>query len=146
MVTKAFNSVLSFTVLVLLVSGCATQSDTANQCGIVATYMEPDRDADIYRVVVTHLDGKPVISQPNYRLSVGEHTFIVAELIDAPSLKVKLSARTPKELKVRVGANERYHIGAKFNTGQVYRGNDSGFWQPVVWQQEPYECESPSAL
>ena len=139
--TKGFKNILSFTALVLLVSGCATQPDTANQCGIVATYMEPNHDADIYRVVVTHLDGKPVISKPYYRLSVGKHTFTLAELIDAPNLKVKLSARIPKELTVNVAHNERYHIGAKFNVDKVYRGNDKGFWQPEVWQQEPHDCE-----
>ncbi|GIU18340.1 hypothetical protein TUM3792_14360 [Shewanella sp. MBTL60-007] len=138
---QGFKSVLGITALLLIVSGCASQPDTANQCGIVATYMEPDREADIYRVVVTHLDGKPVISQPNYRLSIGEHTFTVAELIDAPKLKVKLSARTPKQLTINVVHNQRYHIGAKFNTDKVYRGNDSGFWQPEVWQQEAHDCE-----
>ncbi|WP_028768549.1 hypothetical protein [Shewanella fidelis] len=132
--------------LVILLSGCATQPDLANQCGMVSTFLEPDHQADIYRVVVTHLDGKPVISQPNYRLTPGLHTFVVAELIDAPSLKVKLSARTPKELTVNVSSNQRYHIGAKFNVDKVYRGNDKGFWQPEVWQQEAYECEYPEPL
>ncbi len=146
MAIKGFKSVFGIAALLLLVSGCASQPDTANQCGIVATYMEPDREADIYRVVVTHLDGKPVISQPNYRLSVGEHTFTVAELIDTPSLKVKLAARTPKQLKVNVAYNQRYHIGAKLNTDKEYRGNDSDFWQPEVWQQEVHDCEFPAAL
>ncbi len=140
------KNVCKLAALLLLVSGCASQPDTANQCGIVSTFSEPDREANIYRVVVTHLDGKPVISQPNYRLSPGLHTFVVAELIDAPSLKVKLSARTPKELTVNVSHNERYHIGAKFNVDKVYRGNDKGFWQPEVWQQEAYECEYPEPL
>ena len=141
---KSAISALSLSVLAVLVSGCASQPDTSNQCGIVATYMEPDPEANIYRVVVTHLDGKPVISQPNYRLSPGLHTFVVAELIDAPSLKVKLSAR--KELTVNVSHNERYHIGAKFNVDKVYRGNDKGFWLPEVWQQESFECEYPAPL
>ncbi|MCL1145435.1 hypothetical protein L2747_05305 [Shewanella marinintestina] len=143
---KSAISALSLSVLAVLVSGCASQPDTSNQCGIVATYMEPDPEANIYRAVVTHLDGKPVISQPNYRLSPGKHTFILAELIDAPSLKVKLSARTPKELTISVEHNERYHIGAKFNVDKVYRGDDSGFWQPEVWLQESYECEFPAPL
>ncbi|QQX81642.1 hypothetical protein JK628_07320 [Shewanella sp. KX20019] len=130
-------------LLLSLLSGCATQLDSSNQCGTVSSFLAPEPELGFYRAVVTHLDGKPVISQPNYRLSIGEHRFTLAELIDSPDLKVSLASRTPKELVVLVEANTRYHLAAKFNQGRVYRGKDSGFWQPEVWQQEPFECEFP---
>ncbi|MFT5790250.1 MAG: hypothetical protein ACI8SJ_002379 [Shewanella sp.] len=132
-------------VLLSLLSGCASQLDSSNQCGTVSSFLAPEPELGIYRAVVTHLDGKAVISQPNYRLSIGEHRFTLAELIDSPDLKVSLASRTPKDLIVVVEANTRYHLAAKFNEDQVYRGKDSGFWQPEVWQQEFYECEFPAS-
>ncbi len=124
-----------------LLSGCATQLDSNNQCGTVSSFLAPEPELGLYRAVVTHLDGKPVISQPNYRLSVGEHRFTLAELIDSPDLNVSLAARTPKELTVNVEANTRYHIGAKFNRDKIYSGKNPDFWQPEVLSQESYECE-----
>ncbi len=134
-----------FTSLLLaslvLLSGCASQPDNSLQCGIVSGYLEPDANQDLYRVVVTHLNGKPVISKPNYRLHPGVYEFTLAELISAPLLKVKLAARTPKVLSITVEAEQRYHLAAKFNTDKRYRGNDTGYWQPEVWLQEHHECE-----
>lgn len=125
----------------LLLSGCSSKPDEALHCGVVSGYLEPDQQQDLYRALVTHLDGKPVISKPNYRLSPGEYTFTFAELISSPSLKVKLAARVPKTLTINVEANIRYHFAAKFNTDKRYRGNDSGFWQPEIWLEESQECE-----
>lgn len=127
-------------MLLGLLSACASSVDEAAKCGTVSGFLEPDREADFYRVVVTHLDGKPVISKPNYQLIPGEYRFTLAELIDAPSLRVALAARTPKELNLRVEAGTRYHLAAKFNTDKGYFGKDTGYWQPVVWQQEAHEC------
>jgi len=124
----------------VLLSGCASQPDNSLLCGIVSGYLEPDANQDLYRVVVTHLDGKPVISKPNYRLDPGVYEFTVAELISAPMLKVKLAARTPKVVTIIVAAEQRYHLGAKFNTDKRYRGNDTGYWQPEVWLEEYHEC------
>ncbi|WOT06156.1 hypothetical protein [Shewanella youngdeokensis] len=126
---------------VLLLSGCASPVDSSKQCGIVSSFLAPQPELGYYRAVVTHLDGKPVISQPNYRLNVGEHQFTLAELIDSPDLKVSLSARTTKDITVTVMPNTRYHIAAKMNTDKIYIGKDLGFWQPEIWQQESYECE-----
>ncbi len=132
---------LALLASLVLLSGCASQPDNSLQCGIVSGYLEPDANQDLYRVVVTHLNGKPVISKPNYQLSPGVYEFTLAELISSPSLKVKLAARTPKVLSVTVDAEQRYHLGAKFNTDKRYRGNDTGYWQPEVWLQEYHECE-----
>jgi hypothetical protein len=130
-------------VLGVLVSGCASQPDTSRYCGTVSGYLDPNPAQDLYRAVVTHLNGKPVISKPNYQLSPGIYEFTLAELISAPELKVKLAARTPKVLSVTVDTNLRYHLAAKFNTDKIYRGNNTDFWMPVIWQQEAHDCELP---
>ncbi|TCN81690.1 hypothetical protein [Shewanella fodinae] len=127
----------------MMLNGCASAPDDATACGVVSTYAEPTPAEGFYRLVVTHIDGKPVISKPNYQLRPGEHTFRVSELIDAPELKVRLAARVPKEIKVAVQAEQRYQLAAKFNTDRQYSGDDTGYWQPQIRSQESAECELP---
>ncbi|QYJ85141.1 hypothetical protein K0I73_13045 [Shewanella mesophila] len=128
-------------IALFILSGCASGPDEGNTCGTVSGYLLPDSDEGLYRVVVTHLNGKAVISRPNYQLSPGQYEFTLAELIDSPRLKVKLAARQTKTLSVEVRADQRYHLAAKFNQDQIYRGLDSDYWQPVVWKQEADQCE-----
>jgi len=128
-------------VAALALAGCASSPDEMLECGTVSSYLVPDNSANLYRVVVTHLDGVPVISRPNYQLTPGKHEFTVAELINAPELKVLLAARKVKVLSVDVSADQRYHIGAQFNTDRIYVGQNQGYWQPVVWQTESHQCE-----
>jgi hypothetical protein len=137
------KSLLLISAAAVLLSACASAPEPGRECGTVSGYLEPDREQQFYRLVVTHLDGQPVISKPNYQLPPGEHSFTVSELIDSPELKVRLSARTPKELKLQVEAGQRYHLAAKFNTDRRYTGKDTDYWEPVVWQQEVHECELP---
>ena len=138
--TCSAKVLLTLIVIIGLISGCAS-SDNANQCGTVSAYLKPDPGKYLYRIVVTHLDGVPVISRPNYVLPVGEHKFTVVELINSPELKVSLSARGTKILTVNVEADQRYHIGAQMFTDKIYVGRNSDFWQPVVFQQESHQCE-----
>lgn len=137
------RNTIVYIVLGVLVSGCASQPDTSRYCGTVSGYLDPNPAQDLYRAVVTHLNGKPVISKPNYQLSPGIYEFTLAELINSPKLKVKLAARTPKVLSVTVDANQQYHLAAKFNTDKIYRGNNTDFWQPEIWKQEAHDCELP---
>ncbi|PWF65443.1 hypothetical protein CBX96_02420 [Shewanella sp. BC20] len=127
--------------LTALLSGCASSPEDDLSCGTVSGYLQPDASTHWYRVVVTHLNGKPVVSKPNYQLAPGEYEFTVAELIDAPSLGVSLSARTPKTFKLKVEGHQRYHIGALFHTDKRYMGKDTNYWEPGVWQQENHECQ-----
>ncbi|MCL1091232.1 hypothetical protein L2744_16810 [Shewanella profunda] len=124
-----------------LLSGCASSPEQTLSCGTVSGYLKPDASTHWYRVVVTHLNGKAVVSKPNYQLAPGDYEFTVAELIDDPSLGVSLSARTPKILKLTVDGHQRYHIGALFHTDKRYMGKDSSYWEPGVWQQEAHECQ-----
>jgi len=136
---KTLNALSLLTILCLV--GCSSSLDSRDQCGTVSSFLAPQPEHDLYRAVVTHLDGKPVISQPNYRLKVGKHRFVLAELIDSPDLNVSLAAHGTKVLIVNVEANTRYHLAAKFKRDKRYRGNERNFWQPVVVEQEAYECQ-----
>ncbi|MCL1067616.1 hypothetical protein L2735_12490 [Shewanella olleyana] len=127
-------------VSVALLQGCATSNEDELLCGSVASYITPPAAESLYRVVVTHLDGKAVISRPYYKLSAGIHEFTVAELIEAPELKVKLAARQTKTISVEVEREQRYHLAAEFKLDKVYSGLNTDYWQPIVWQQESYEC------
>ncbi|MDO6619874.1 MULTISPECIES: hypothetical protein [unclassified Shewanella] len=133
---------LALSVVVLgLLQGCASSVDEQAICGSVASYITPPTSQSLYRVVVTHLDGKPVISRPYYKLTAGKHEFTVAELIESPELKVKLAARKPKNIDVDVKAHLQLHLAAEFNQDRIYTGENTDYWQPVIWQQEPHECE-----
>lgn len=132
---------LAMSLSLVILQGCASAPDDTAQCGTVSSFLAPDNSAQLYRLVVTHLDGVPVISRPNYQLPSGKHEFTVAELINAPELKVSLAARKVKTFTVDVLANQRHHIAAQFNTDRIYIGANQGYWQPVVWQTESHQCE-----
>lgn len=57
--------------LTALLSGCASSPEDDLSCGTVSGYLQPDASTHWYRVVVTHLNGKPVVSKPNYQLAPG---------------------------------------------------------------------------
>ncbi|GIU50113.1 MULTISPECIES: hypothetical protein [Shewanella] len=130
---------LTLTTVVLLQS-CATSNEDEFTCGSVASYITPPTADSLYRVVVTHLDGKPVISRPYYKLAAGSHEFTVAELIESADLKVKLAARQTKTITVEVEREQRYHLAAEFKQDKVYSGLNTDYWLPVVWKQEFHEC------
>ncbi|ASJ97464.1 hypothetical protein [Shewanella marisflavi] len=140
-VSSACRKVSCYLAALAILSGCASGPDEDALCATVSGYQMPDESQGLYRAVVTHLNGKPVISRPNYRLAPGEYQFTLAELIDSPRLKVKLAARQTKTLTLHLEANQRYHLAAQFNQDKIYRGLDTDYWQPVVWAQEPHECE-----
>ncbi|MCH1928568.1 hypothetical protein L9G16_00035 [Shewanella sp. A25] len=138
---KALSYAVSLLGMGVLLSGCSSSPEADISCGTVSGYLQPDASTHWYRVVVTHLNGKPVVSKPNYQLTPGEYEFTVAELIDDPTLGVSLSARIPKTFKLQVQGHERYHIGAQFHTDKRYMGKDTNYWEPGVWLQEAHECQ-----
>lgn len=135
-----FN-ITSASLLVMLTAGCSSTDVAVPTCGTISAYLPTDRANNIYPAVITHLDGKPVISMPNFVVPPGKHTLTMAALIDSPKLKVKLAARTEKTLEVNVVAEQQYHVAAQFNTDKVYYGMDSHYWQPVIWQQDELQCK-----
>lgn len=135
-IKKHFLNLSVLFAAAILLSGCVT-SNQNNPCGIVSAYLEPTRAENLYRAVVTNLDGKSVISQPNYQLPPGRHIFTLVELIDAPELDIPLSQRTAKQLEIIVKPNTRYHIAARY----LPEGQGEDFWQPLVWQQDHARCQ-----
>lgn len=133
-------SIVGIAAMVLL-SSCSSSSPQGAQCGTVSGFLNPDGVDNVYRAVVTHLNGKPVISRPNYILPEGSHAFTVAELISSPKLNVSAKYRGVKTITIEVTANTRYHLAAQFNTDKIYTSTDSDYWQPIVWQTEAHTCE-----
>ncbi len=125
--------------VLLLISACTSAPDSS-QCGSVSGFIDADRGQGYYRAIVTHIQGKPVASLPNYQLEPGEYQFRFAELIHDPKLQVDLSARQTKVLNIKVEAGQRYHFAAKFNDDRVYYGQESDYWHPVIWLQDEHEC------
>lgn len=126
---------------VVMLGGCASQIDTSGQCGWVSGYQDPPETERLYRAIVTHLNGKPVISRPNYQLAPGSYEFTFVELVDALDLHVAPEAHQKKTLTLEVAAQTRYHFAARYKDDKRYFGKDPDFWEPVIWLTEAAECE-----
>lgn len=123
-----------------LLAGCSSNDIDPAACGWVSGYQDPPANERLYRAVVTHLNGKPVLSRPNYQLAPGEYEFTFVELINAADLRVSPQAHQAKTLKVTVAAGNRYHFAARYKDDRRYLGKDPDFWEPVIWQTEAAEC------
>ncbi|MBB1269184.1 hypothetical protein [Shewanella sp. SR44-3] len=135
-----FTAIFAVVSSGILLQGCASSANDMLPCGTVAAYLAPEPQQNKYRVVVTHLDNKAVISRPTYQLVPGRYEFKLAELIDSSSLKVSLAARKTKILVIDVKADTLYHLAARFNTDKIYLGLDEDYWQPIIAAQEHKSC------
>ncbi len=122
----------------LLLVGCANFNN--NECAAIASYVVPDEKQDLYPVMITHIDGKPVIAQAFYSISPGRHNVTIAELVSAPSLIVSLKYRVPKTLELDVLGGNRYHLAAQFDSEIHQPAENVKFWQPVMWKKEAFSC------
>ncbi|MCL2912876.1 hypothetical protein L2725_03635 [Shewanella corallii] len=129
-------------VMAAVLAGCASEPKQAEDCGRFSAYLEPPASENLYRALVTHIDGKPVISQPNYKLAPGRYTLTLVELIHAPGMDVPLNARKTKTLSLDLKTGERLHLAAKY----LPEGQGEGFWEPVVWQTDKARCVLPKVL
>ena len=120
--------------------GCSS-TEFEQPCASVASFLVPSAADDLYPVMITHIDGKPVLAQAFYPLAVGQHSVTVAELISAPSLDVPLKFRTTKTLTLKMDSGNRYHLAAKFNTALSMPAKSADYWQLLVWKQEPFSCK-----
>lgn len=127
--------------MLLWMSACSHTPNEKVVCGTVSSYLPPAAEQDLFRAIVTHIDGQPVISRPNYQLQPGRYVFTLAELILDHRLQVRPSARVVKTLEIQVAQDQRYHLAAKLNTDKIYIGDDQGFWLPVVRLEENHQCE-----
>ena len=123
--------------MLLVMVGCTSQpSNVDNNCGFISAYLKPPKSAQLYRALVTHIDGKPVVSQPNYRLRPGSYELTVVELVHAPGMDVSVFSRKAKQYKVELKAGQRQHLAAKYVAGV----QDEDFWHPEIWQIEQAVC------
>lgn len=127
--------------LLALLGGCASEPEITQDCGRLSAYLEPPKSDKLYRALVTHIDGRPVISQPNYKLAPGDYQLTVVELIHAPGMDVPLTARKSKTFNVSLAAGKRMHLAAEY----LPEGEGEGFWQPVVWQIDDARCTLPKS-
>lgn len=129
-------------ILISILLGCTTTPEQKVECGMASFYMPIPKDKDLYRFVVTHLDGESTLSKPIFYLTSGQHIFTGMELIDSPLLDVPISARTPKKLIINVNLDHEYHIAAKFIP---HYASDDAYWTPVVWKENKKICTMPKA-
>ncbi|MCF1429042.1 MAG: hypothetical protein LPD71_08950 [Shewanella sp.] len=122
-------------------AGCASRPPKADDCGRLSEYLVPPVSEQLYRALVTHINGKPVISQPNYILAPGHYELTMVELIHAPGMEAPLTARKTKTLAVNLKAGEQLHLAAKYYADQ----RNEGFWEPVVWQTDKAQCRMSKA-
>ncbi|MBE8167589.1 MAG: hypothetical protein HAW66_04405 [Shewanella sp.] len=123
----------------LLLAGCANFSN--NECAAIASYVVPDEQQDLYPAMITHIDGKPVIAQAYYSVSLGRHKVTIAELVSAPSLVVSLKYRVPKTIELDVLGGNRYHLAAQFDSEMHQPAENDNFWRPIMWKKEPFSCD-----
>ena len=135
---RSFATVILILLLQFLLNACSSTPDKAEHCGLVSAYLAPPETNNLYPTVITHLDGKSVISQPNYQLPTGKHIFTAVELINTPNLHIPISKRIPKQLTIDVQPNTQYHIAARYVPDH---GKNQDYWQPYVWKKLKYECE-----
>ncbi|MGI2259148.1 hypothetical protein [Shewanella sp. GXUN23E] len=128
-------------ISILGLSGCASEAPAADDCGRLSEYLVPPASGQLYRALITHIDGKPVISKPNYILAPGRYELTMVELIHAPGMDVPLTARKTKTLSVNLQAGEQLHLAAKYRADR----QDEGFWEPVIWQTDKAQCRLPKA-
>ncbi|MCL1080227.1 hypothetical protein D5R81_19500 [Parashewanella spongiae] len=123
----------------ILLAGCANFN--ASECAAVASYIVPDEQQDLFPVMITHIDGEPVIAKAYYVLTPGVYKVTVAELVSAPSLQVALKYRLPKTIEVNVLGGSRYHLAAWFDSKMHQPAESDNFWQPIMWKKESFSCE-----
>lgn len=122
----------------MILSGCSS-TETISSCSFIASYRDLDESKGYYKAFIVDMDGEPKQIQPQLSVSTGQHQFRVVELIDAPDLYVPASGRHYHDWQLTIKPNTRYHIAAK------YLGNRSqDYWQPIVWFEEPANCETKS--
>ncbi|WP_028110554.1 hypothetical protein [Ferrimonas futtsuensis] len=118
-------------------AGCASNQEFA--CGVVASGVRPPAEQGLFQVMVTHIDGQPVVSKASYRLPPGEHQLRLVELIDDPRLGISLRDRSYREMTLKVEANQQFSLAARFDPAaeSVAEGR---YWEPTLWQQHAQTC------
>ncbi|GLS82785.1 hypothetical protein [Paraferrimonas haliotis] len=118
-----------------MLSGCSAVSEH-NNCGIIAAYQTPEMSNNHYRVLVTAINGKPVMSRPMYQLPPGKVSLQLVELIDSDALTLQAKDRQFINFELDIQANIRYHLVAQFPPTEAAQS----YWEPVVVEREVFHC------
>ncbi|GLP96815.1 hypothetical protein [Paraferrimonas sedimenticola] len=119
-----------------LLSGCATKAER-NACSIIASYQTPELEQNHFRLLVTAINDKPVMSRPMYQLAPGKVTLQLVELIDHPELGVAPEQRHFETMELDLKPNLRYHLVARFVAANA---DGPGYWEPIVVETEVFNC------
>ncbi|GAA5190773.1 hypothetical protein [Ferrimonas gelatinilytica] len=136
------NTLYSLLALTLL-GGCAAGgADKRIDCGEVAVFQQPEGRNNLYKVAVTRIDDKDVVSKASYRLLPGSYRLRLTEFIDDPRLAVPNAKRSYREMTLEVVAGQRYHLVAEL--APEHREEAERYWQPKVWKQVQSDCSMPA--
>ncbi|WP_223670825.1 hypothetical protein [Kangiella shandongensis] len=117
-----------------------------SSCGLVTFLINPSEARELYRVDATKLNGETVSHyKVNYELQPGRYEFKLYDKIPVTKVTPIVAKRRPfsrksKKLVVKVEANKRYFLGAKFNRTDRYKTRKGLYWDPVVVKVDDYEC------
>jgi hypothetical protein len=118
----------------------------------------PTGRGDLFPVEILSIDGggQPIDAN-RFRLSAGMHAIIVSERIDdIPGVRFNLAQRRErnwyldreghypaKTVLVDVKPNTRHRIGALFIEEGLKgkRVRENAYWEPVVWEDVPDDCD-----
>ncbi|TKB46876.1 hypothetical protein FCL40_17025 [Ferrimonas sediminicola] len=131
------NRLVGAMLLTGLLAGCASNQEFA--CGVVSSGARPPAEQGLFQVLVTHIDGQPVVSKASYRLSPGRHDLRLVELIDDPRLGVNLRARSYRELTLQLQPDQELLLAARFDL-QGQKPDGGRYWEPVIWQRRQHSC------
>ncbi|SHI11631.1 hypothetical protein [Ferrimonas marina] len=121
--------------------GCSVLAPQGKPCAELVTFAGLDPDTGAYNLVLTAIDGRPVVSKPLYRLAPGQYRLELMEFIDDPRLAVPLKQRRSQEMVLTLAPMQRYTLAARLVPEQA--DDPQRYWQPEVWQLEPQECRFP---
>lgn len=124
-------------LLIAVLGGCASSQQFA--CGVVGSGIRPPAEQGLFQVMVTHIDGQPVVSKASYRLSPGEHRLRLVELIDDPRLGISLRDRSYREMTLWVETNQQFSLAARFDPASQ-PAEQGRYWEPTIWQQQTHAC------
>jgi hypothetical protein len=144
---KKFTFVAT-TLLILPFFGSALASAieplAGNECGVVSIYKDTPKTKNIYRVNINTIDGEVMHSKSHrFELTPGKHSIKVMELIDDRDLYRRGIVQNYHILEINVEANQKYHIGAKFDRANKTKLSDGSYWQPIIWKTSTEECKLP---
>ncbi|RCU49554.1 hypothetical protein DU002_11600 [Corallincola holothuriorum] len=112
------------------------------ECGRVSIFMKPPEPQGLYPVQIDRIDDRAVVKSGAYVLEPGVYLVKTYEIITDPRLKLPGRDRgTSKRIEIKVEANKRYHVAAKFIPEKRYSKRNE-YWEPVVWQVTDEPCGS----